>query len=400
MSQPVEIRPNIFYIGVDDHTTDLFEGLWSIEKEGVSYNSYLIRDEKIAVIDLTKEMMAEPYINQLKTLVDPARIDYIVINHIEPDHTSAVTRVRELAPNATILCSERACKMLDTFYAIRGGVQVVGDGETISLGQHSLKFYATPYVHWPETMMTYEEREQILFSCDGFGGYKTLEGNIYDDSRADIDEYINEALRYYANIVASHSQSVRKALVKLACVPIQIVAPAHGLVWRDTPDRIMHLYRTWAEYGENGGEARITILQASMYGNTTRFTQQVAAGIEAVGVPLTVIDVTRTQMSYIIAEMWRSCGILVASPTYEAVMFPPMTSVLEMAVLKKAFYKKTARIGSIGWAGGANRTFESLLCDLHWKLTDVYEFIGVPKPHDLEQAKLFGRRFAGLFKNC
>jgi len=399
MPQPVEIRPNIFYIGVDDHSTDLFEGLWSIEKEGVSYNSYLIKDEKIALVDLTKDIMAEPYISQLKSLVDLARIDYIVINHVEPDHTGAVTLIRALAPQATILCSERACKMLDTFYAIREGVQVVEDGEMVSLGQHSLKFFSTPYVHWPETMMTYEEREQILFSCDAFGGYKTLEGQIFDDNRADLDEFITQSQRYYANIVANHSQYVRKALVKLACVPIQIVAPAHGLVWRDTPDRIMHLYRTWAEYGENGGEARITVIYASMYGNTTRFMQQVAAGIEAAGVELSVIDVARTQMSFILAEMWRSSGVLVACPTYESVMFPSMTSVLEMAVLKKAFYKKTARVGSIGWAGGANRTFETLLCDLHWKLTDAYEFVGVPKAHDLEQAKLFGKRFAGQIKN-
>jgi len=399
MSQPVEIRPNIYYVGVDDSTIDLFEGLWSVSKEGISYNSYLIKDEKTALIDLTSEIMAEPYIDQLNTLVDISRINYLVINHVEPDHASAVARIRSLAPNATILCSARARKMLDTFYAIREGVQVVEDGDVISLGQHSLRFFSTPYVHWPETMMTYEEREQVLFSCDAFGGYKALGGNIFDDNRPDIDEYISQALRYYANIVANHSQSVRKALVRLANVPVKIVAPAHGLVWRSTPDRILYLYRTWAEFGENGGEARIAVIHASMYGNTTRFTEMVVAGIQSMGVPLTVMDVARTQMSYILPEMWRSWGILVASPTYESVMFPTMTSLLEMAVLKKMFYKRGARVGSIGWAGGANRTFETLLCDLHWKLADAYEFVGVPKAHDLEQAVQFGRRFAGLIKS-
>jgi len=398
MTQPAEIRPQIFYVGVDDHTTDLFEGLWSIVKEGVSYNSYLIKDEKNALIDLTKEVMSEPYIDQLKRLIDLHRIDYIVINHVEPDHAGVVNLIRTLAPNATILCSPRACKMLATFYGIQEGVQAVEDGQVISLGQHSLRFYDTPYVHWPETMMTYEESQQILFSCDGFGSYKTLDGNIFNDNRPDLDEFISQALRYYANIIANHSQYVRNALVKLASLPIQIVAPAHGLVWRDSPDRIMSLYGTWADYIENGGDARITALYASMYGNTTRFLDQVVKGIEAVGVPLTVMDVSRTQMSYILAEMWRSSGILVAAPTYEAVMFPPMTQVLEMAVLKKMFYKKTARVGSIGWAGGADRTFETLICDLHWKLTDSYDFVGVPKAHDLERGRLFGRRFASLFK--
>ena len=399
MVEPIEIRPNIFYIGVDDHTTDLFEGIWSIEKEGVSYNSYLIRDKKTAVIDLTKEMMIDPYLDQLKRVIDISRIDYIVINHVEPDHTGPINLIRSLAPNATILCSARACKMLASFYGIHDGVRVVEDGDVISLGAHSLKFFATPYVHWPETMMTYEESQQILFSCDGFGGYKTLEGAIFDDTCPETDEYIRQALRYFANIVANHSQSLRKALSKLACVPIQIVAPAHGLVWRDNPDRIINLYRTWAEYGENGGETRITVIYASMYGNTQKMLEKVVEGIQSVGLPLSVLDVTRTQISYILPEMWRSYGILVAAPTYEAVMFPPMTYVLEMAVLKKVFNKKTARIGSIGWAGGANRTFETLLCDLHWKLTDTFEFVGVPKPQELEQGRQFGVRFASSFKN-
>jgi flavorubredoxin len=377
----------------------LFEGIWSIEKEGVSYNSYLIQDEKTAIIDLTKEMMLDPYLEQIKRRIDLTSLDYIVINHVEPDHTGAVIVMRDLAPNATILCSARACKMLASFYGIEKGVRAVEDGEVVSLGQHSLKFYATPYVHWPETMMTYEESEQILFSCDGFGGYKTLEGAIFDDEHTDLDEYIQEALRYYANIVANHSQAVRKALVKLACVPIRIVAPAHGLVWRDTPDRIIHLYRTWAEYGENGGEARIAVIHASMYGNTLKLLSQVVEGIRTTELPLTVMDVTRTQISYILPELWRSCGILVAAPTYESVMFPPMTSVLEMALLKKVFYKKTARIGSIGWAGGANRTFETLACDLHWKLTDAFDFVGVPKAHELEKGREFGARFANSLKS-
>jgi anaerobic nitric oxide reductase flavorubredoxin len=248
-------------------------------------------------------------------------------------------------------------------------------------------------------MMTYEESEQILFSCDGFGGYKTLEGEIFDDKCNDVDEYIRQALRYYSNIVANHSQAVRKALVKLACVPIQIIAPAHGLVWRDTPDRIMHLYRTWAEYGDNGGETRIAVIHASMYGNTLKMLAKVVEGIKSTGMELSVMDVTRTQISYILPELWSSYGILVATPTYESVMFPPMTSVLEMALLKKVFNKKTARIGSIGWAGGANRTFDTLTCDLHWKMTDAFDFVGVPKAHELEKGVDFGVRFANSLKN-
>jgi flavorubredoxin len=310
-----------------------------------------------------------------------------------------VTQIHALAPNATILCTERGRKMLASFYGVNEGVRAVEDGEVISLGQHSLRFFYTPNVHWPETMMTYEESQQILFSCDAFGGYKTLDGSIFDDDRPDLQDYICEALRYYANIVSNHSHSVRKALAKLAGVPIQIVAPSHGLIWRKSPQRIISLYQKWADFGENGGETRIAVIHGSMYGNTNLMLAEVLKGMHEAGVPLTVLDVARTQISYILPEMWSSSGILVAAPTYEAALFPPMTNVLEMAVQKKIFNKKVARIGSYGWAGGANRTFDALLCELHWKLVDTFEFVGVPKPDELKLGCDFGIRFANAVKN-
>ena len=260
MMQPVKIRPDIYWIGVNDHTTDLFEGLWKIEKEGVSYNSYLIKDENTTIIDLTKETFLDSFLVQVKDQIDLSQIKYIVVNHVEPDHASGVNRIRALAPQATILCSERARKMLASFYGMEENVRAVEDGEIISLGKHTLQFTLTPNVHWPETMMTVEQTEQILFSCDGFGGYKTLKGSIFDDDRPDLEEYIQESLRYYANIVANHSNFVRKALDKLANIPIQIVAPSHGLIWRKNPGQIIQLYKTWANYGENGGEERIAVL--------------------------------------------------------------------------------------------------------------------------------------------
>ena len=394
MTEPIEIRPNIFWIGVDDHKTDLFEGLWSIEESGVAYNSYLIQDEKTAIIDMSKEMTTDAFIDQIKRRTELKNIDYIIVNHVEPDHTSAVTTLRRLVPNATILCSERAKKMLASFYGVEDGVTAVEDGQQLSLGRHVLKFVYTPNVHWPETMMTYEEKEQILFSCDAFGGYKTLEGSIFDDNRPDLDIYISESLRYYANIVANHSHSVLKALKKLEGIKVQIVAPSHGLVWRKQPEKIVDLYQKWANYRDDGGEPRIAVIYGSMYGNTNLMLKQVIDGIKEVGVEMTVMDVARTQISFILAELWRSSGILVSAPTYEAALFPPMTNVLEMAVQKKIFNKQTARIGSYGWAGGANRTFDGLLSDLRWNLIDAYEFVGVPKAIELQRGRDFGIRFA------
>ncbi len=394
MMQPVEITPDIYWIGVNDQKTDLFEGLWSIVKEGVSYNSYLIKDEKSAIIDLTKEIFTDDFLQQIKSQADIHKIDYIVINHVEPDHASSVNKIRALMPDAVILCTERARKMLISFYGMEENIQAIEDGQIISLGKHRLQFFYTPNVHWPETMMTYEVDEQILFSCDAFGGYKTLSDSIFDDDRPDLDDYIHEALRYYANIVANHSNSVRKALVKLGNTPIKMVAPSHGLVWRKDPARIIKLYQTWAEYGDNGGELAITVLRGSMYGNTNRFLDEVLEGIKEVGVPYETFDVARDPIGYILPALWQNKGVLVSAPTYEAALFPPMTSVLQMAIQKKAFHKRVARVGSYGWAGGAHRTFESLLNDLRWEVVDSFEFVGVPKAGDLIRGRDFGVHFA------
>jgi anaerobic nitric oxide reductase flavorubredoxin len=397
--QPVEIRPDIYWIGVNDHKTDLFEGLWQIQKEGVSYNSYLIKDEKTAIIDLTKELFTDTFLDQIKHEIDLSKVNYIIVNHVEPDHASSVNKIRDLMPQATILCTERARKMLNSFYGTDKNIQCVEDGQTISLGKHSLLFVHTPNVHWPETMMTYEQSEQILFSCDAFGGYKSIEDSIFDDDRADLNVYIREALRYYSNIVANHSNSVRKALTKLADIPVKIVAPSHGLVWRKTPEKIIQLYKTWADYGESGGESQITILYGSMYGNSNKLLEQVIAGIKEVGVPYEAFDVAREQISYLLPALWQNKGVLVSAPTYEAALFPPMTSVLQMAIQKKAFNKKAARIGSYGWAGGAHRTFESLVNDLRWEALDSFDFVGVPKTSDLSRGYDFGVHFANMINN-
>ena len=394
----VEIKPGIFWIGVIDRTTDLFEGLWSIEKVGVSYNSYLIQDEKTAVIDLTKEMMSKDFLEQLSTRTDIRKIDYIVINHVEPDHTGIIGTFRDLAPQATILCSERARKMLDSFYDIREGIQTVADGETISLGRHTLQFFSTPNVHWPETIMTYEQTEQILFSCDAFGGYGGMDTTIFDDDCEDILFHEQEALRYYADILCNYSRMVQKAIDRVSNIPISIVAPSHGLVWRKDPTRIIQDYKRWAEYADTGGDNRISVIYGSMYGNTTRLMESVIDGIHSENVEVKAMDVARTDLSYILPELWISRGILVSAPTYDATLYPPMTYALQMALTKRIFNKKVARIGSYGWGGGANRAFEALLPDLKWELVDSYDFVGVPKRQDMAKGREFGANFARIIK--
>ncbi len=393
-----EIKPGIFWIGVNDRTTDLFEGLWPITQEGVSYNSYLIRGEKTAIIDLTKSIKADEYLAQVEEVIEASKIDYIVVNHMEPDHTGLLRIFRKVAPQAVILGSAKTRDMLRGFFSITENVRVIGDGETLSLGSFNLKFLSTPFVHWPETIMTYEETQKILFSCDAFGGYGALRGGIFDDECRNPEFYEREALRYYANIVAGFSSRVLDAISKAASLPVEIIAPSHGLVWRRNPQRIVDLYRRWAESASGKTEPAVTLLYGSMYGNTEKMMNAVSMGVSQAGVPLEVFDVARTHVSYILPSLWINAGIVIGAPTYEVKAFPPMAEVLTMAVNKRISNRKAGFFGSYGWSGGALREVKKIIEPAKWDLIETLEFVGSPKPEDLKKGEEFGRKFAESLK--
>ena len=397
---PVEIKPDIYWIGVNDRTTDLFEGLWPITQEGVSYNAYLINDEKKALVDLAKALKTDEFFDQIDQLADISQLDYIIVNHMEPDHSGVLRTLRRMAPQATILGTEKTRALLEAFYGITEGVQVVQDGESLSLGQHTLRFVHTPFVHWPETMMTYEVNEHILFSCDAFGSYGALRGAIFDDECIDPDFYQREALRYYVNIVALFSGPVLKAIAKLADVPVSVIAPSHGLIWRKNPERIVELYKKWAEYATNNEltEVGVTLIYGSMYGNTEEVMNAVAQGISREDVPLTIFDAAHTHVSYILPSLWTQRGVMVGAPTYEGSLFPPVAQALDMAAQKRVRNKKVARFGSYGWSGGAQRHFERIIEPLKWELVDSFEFTGGPTEEDLRHGEEFGAAFARLVK--
>jgi anaerobic nitric oxide reductase flavorubredoxin len=409
---PIEIKPDIHWIGVNDRTTDLFEGLWPITQEGVSYNTYLINDEKKAIVDLTKALKTDEFFGQIDQalrqssgqVTDVSQLDYVIVNHMEPDHSGVLHTLRRVAPQATIVGTEKTRAMLESFYGITEGVQVVQDGDTLSLGQHTLRFVYTPFVHWPETMMTYEVNERILFSCDAFGSYGALRGAIFDDEYIDpstgsghrLEFYKQEALRYYVNIVALFSGPVLKAIAKLANVPVSIIAPSHGLIWRKDPQLIVDLYKQWAEYATGPTEVGITLIYGSMYGNTEKMMNAVAQGISQEGVPLTIFDAAHTHVSYILPSLWTQRGVMVGAPTYEGGLFPPVAQALDIAAHKRIRNKTVARFGSYGWSGGAQRDFERIIEPLKWELVDTLEFIGGPTEEDLKQGEEFGARFAKL----
>jgi anaerobic nitric oxide reductase flavorubredoxin len=394
-----EICPNVFWIGVNDRTTDLFEGLWPITQEGVSYNSYLMLDEKRAVIDLAKSAKSDEYFSQLEELSGLDKIDYLVINHMEPDHTGLLQAFRRLAPQAEILGSARTKEMLSGFYSLSDRVRVVGDGETLCLGRRTLKFFSTPFVHWPETIMTYDVSDKVLFSCDAFGGYGALRGAIFDDECLHLDFYEKEALRYYSNIVANYSPRVLDAIAKLSGLPIHIVAPSHGLVWRRQPERIIGHYKKWAEYGSGKTEPEITLIYGSMYGHTERLMDAVARGVSDAGVRLEIFDAARTHVSYILPSLWSRTGVIVGAPTYEVKLFPPVAEALTRAANKSILGRPAAYFGSYGWSGGGLKDMKRIVEPAKWDIRETFEFIGSPTRDDLKKGEALGRRFAETIKS-
>lgn len=390
----VEIKPDVYWIGINDRTTDLFEGLWPITQEGISYNSYFINDRKKAIIDLSKSSKADEFFAQIDEIGDISHLDYIIINHMEPDHTGVVNIITKMAPRATILGTEKTVQMLASFFGITENVREVKDRDTLSLGNNTLQFIFTPFVHWPETMMTYETSNGLLFSGDGFGGYGALRGAIFDDQCKDFDFYEREALRYFVNVVARFSRNVLNAIGKLEGLSPSIVAPSHGLVWRKQPGHIIELYKRWSRCATGETERGITLIFGSMYGNTETMMNAVAQGISQAGIPMEIFDAARIHTSYILPSLWTRMGVMIGAPTYETTLFPPVAHALDLAVHKGVRNKRAAFFGSYGWSGGAQKKLKKIIEPAAWELIDSFEFIGAPSKEDLQRGQKFGARFA------
>jgi anaerobic nitric oxide reductase flavorubredoxin len=399
MSETVSIVPGVHWLGVNDRTTDLFEGMWPISGEGVSYNAYLICDEKLALIDLAKALKGDDLLRRINGLADVAELDYIVLNHMEPDHTGVLRQFASLAPRAAFLCTEKARPLLESFYGISDRIRVVKDGETVSLGKRELKFFETPLVHWPETMMTWLEPERILFSCDGFGGFGALDGAIFDDEYESVAYYEREAERYFGNIVAKYSRMVLRAIEKLAALPIAVIAPSHGLIWRKNPGRIVELYKQWSQWAVGPAKPEITLLYGTMYGATETMMNAVARGIASAGVPLKVFDVAHTHISYILPALNSGRGVMVGAPTYEGQLFPVMAAALAVVEAKHVTGRKAAYFGSYGWSGGGQATFKKTAESLQWEILDNLVFPGNPTPQNLEAGEAFGIKFARAIRS-
>ena len=399
----VKITEGIHCLPVNLESYQLFEGMWPMPN-GISINSYVVQGDKTALIDLIEDVNGKPadFEAELQSIsLAPKDIDYLIINHMEPDHTSWLPTFHQKNPNAQIYLTAKAAPLLKTFGGIEENVHIISDGESLDLGQGKvLTFFETPNIHWPETMMTFEQSSGTLFSCDAFGSYGTLNDVYFDDqlSTTQHDFFINEALRYYANIVASFSTFVTKGINRLAGLDVKVIAPSHGIIWRENPRAIIDSYSRFASYLNGPAEPEVTVIWSSMYGNTEKLVNNIVQGVRKEGLPVHVHRVPEEHVGVILASAWKSSGLILGMPTYEYEMFPPMAWVIDMFRRKKVWNKKVLRFGSAGWSGGAQRELTALTEKLKWDFIDPIEWKGAPTETELQLALQQGQALAQQVK--
>ena len=348
-----KLTDNIYYIGVNDRTTALFEGLWPLPA-GVSYNSYLIDDEKTAVIDCVGPEFFEEHLAYMRSVLGNRTVDYIVVNHMEPDHSGALALFRQFYPQARIVGNKKTISMLEGYYGIDGADCIaVADGTTLELGRHTLSFHLVPMVHWPETMVTYDSTSGTLFSGDAFGCFGALNGTVLD-TETDIEPYFPEMRRYYSNIVGKYATPVQNALKKLAAINIKMICPTHGPVWTEAAGRVIAEYDRMSRYEAEEGAV---VVYASMYGNTRQMAEEVARGLSEAGIRKIVVhDAARTPLSFILSDIFTYKGLAIGATTYNGDVNPAVKAVLEAVKLREVKHRAMAAFGSFTWAGKAAKT--------------------------------------------
>jgi len=341
-----EILPGIHYVGVNDRTTTRFEGLWSLP-HGVSYNAYLVADEKVALIDTVEEAFGSRLFENIRETIGDRPIDYLVVNHMEPDHSSSIRALRLLYPDIRIVGNAKTLQMIQGFYGIDTGTLEVKEGDTISLGAKTLSFYMAPMVHWPETMVTWCAEAGTLFSGDAFGTFGAIDGGI-TDSQLDPSRYWDEMRRYYACIVGKYGGPLQKELAKVRGLNPTTICSTHGPVWQRQIPQVMDIYDRLSRYE---GEPGVVLAYGSMYGNTEAAAQNLASRLCEKGVTnIRICDVSSTHVSELISQSFKLSHLVLASVTYNLGIYPVMLDFLEHMKALHVQNRTIALIENGSWA--------------------------------------------------
>lgn len=358
-----QIIPGIRYVGVNDRTTTRFEALWTLP-HGVSYNSYLVTGEKIALIDTVEEAFGSRLLHNIRREIGDRKVDYLVVNHMEPDHSSSIGTLRRYYPDMQIVGNAKTLQMIGGYYGIDSGMLEVKEGDTLDLGGLTLAFQLIPMVHWPETMVTWCPEQRTLFSGDAFGTFGTIDGGI-TDTQLDPARYWGEMIRYYACIVGKYGGPVQKALQKVRALPVETICPTHGPVWQRHIPEVLDLYDRLSRYE---GEPGVVIAYGSMYGNTEQMAERIARSLAEEGIrDIFVHNLTHADESEVLRDVFRYDTLIVGSPTYNAELFPPVEQLLRRIETRGIPHRNFAFFGSFTWAGAAVRRMKEFAERLHWE---------------------------------
>ncbi len=377
----IKITDKIYYVGVNDRNKTLFEGLWPLPN-GVSYNSYLLVDEKVCLIDTVEVDFFTQYLENIHEVIGDRPVDYLVINHMEPDHSGSIALVKKYYPEIQIIGNKKTFGMMQGFYGVQGNEIEVKNGDTLSLGNIELQFVLTPMVHWPETMVTLcnnpatAEEGAVLFSGDAFGCFGALNGGVIDE-QINCDTFWLEMVRYYSNIVGKYGTPVQQALKKLAGVKLAYICTTHGPVWHQYIERVIGEYDRMSKYETEEG---IVICYGTMYGNTERMAEQIARAASEAGIKnIIVYNVSKTHHSYILRDVFRYKALIVGAPTYNTALYHEMDVLLSELAGKDIKNHYIGWFGSHGWASKAVGKIQE------WNENRLkYEAVGTPV--DMKQA--------------
>jgi len=392
--QKVEVEPGVYWVGVVDWDVRTFHGAHHTTEEGTTYNAYLVMDDKIALIDTVDIRFYDEMMRRISELVDPSKIDYVVANHGESDHSSSIPRVMEVAKKATLVCTKMGKKSLTGQFHSEWPMRIVGTGDKIPLGKKTLTFLEAPMLHWPDSMFTYIPELELLMPNDAFGQHIASSGRF--DDEVDECSVMREARKYFANILTPFSSLVTRKIeeVQKAGIKIRTIAPSHGVIWRN-PGKIIEAYLRWAS-GE-AAKGKAVVVYETMWGGTEAMARAIVEGLSKAGIPTAMFRLSRTHRSVVISEILEAEGVFIGSSTINNGVLPQVAELL--SELKGLRFKGRvgAAFGCYGWGGGSTKAIEASLKDSGFTIAQPAITVNWhPTEADLENCVEYGEKLAGV----
>lgn len=359
-----KVTEDLYWVGGNDRQIELFENIFPLAK-GVSYNSYLLLDEQTVLFDTADYAIGKQFIENVMSVLNGRNLDYIVVNHMEPDHCSLIGELLLHYPDVKIIGNAKTFPMIEQFFSfdLTGKTLTVKEGDTFCSGKHTFRFIMSPMVHWPEAMMTYDEKDKVLFSADAFGTFNALNGNLFNDELDFNREWLDEARRYYTNIVGKYGPQVQNVLKKASSLDIQMICPLHGPVWRSNLNFIIEKYNLWSRYEPE--EKGVMIAYTSMYGNTENMAEILAVMLAEAGVKnIHMHNISKTHVSELISDSFKYSHIVLASPTYNNGIYPLMDNYLEDMKALSLQNRTIAVLGNGSWAPQATKLISAKIKEM------------------------------------